>query len=118
MNKPPVVYVASQSPRRRELLALIGVTPELLLPGADEDAEALEAERPGEPPEAYVQRVTRAKLQAARARRGGAVPAGYRFRGVRPAFHFDALSLQGAGDGVATVNGDGLVCMQAVMDWG
>ncbi|ESW62138.1 MAG: acyl dehydratase [Rhodobacter sp. CACIA14H1] len=56
-------------------------------------------------------------MQAARARRGGAVPAGYRFRGVRPAFHFDALTLQGAGDGVATVNGDGLVCMQAGMEW-
>ncbi len=57
-------------------------------------------------------------MQAGRARRGGAVPAGYRFRGVRPAFHFDALSLQGAGDGLATVNGDGLVCMQATMEWG
>lgn len=56
-------------------------------------------------------------MEAARARRGGAVPAGYRFRGVRPAFHFDALSLQGTGDQVATVNGDGLVCMQAGMDW-
>ncbi|GAB4041942.1 MAG: Maf family protein [Rubrivivax sp.] len=68
MNETPVVYLASQSPRRRELLALIGVVPQLLLPGADEDAEGLEAERPGEPPQAYVQRVTRAKLQAARAR--------------------------------------------------
>ena len=57
-------------------------------------------------------------MQAARARRGGAVPAGYRIRGVRPAFHFDALTLQGSGDGVATVNGDGLVCMQAEMAWG
>ena len=41
---------------------------ELLLPRADEDAEALEAERAGELPADYVQRVTRAKLQAARAR--------------------------------------------------
>lgn len=56
-------------------------------------------------------------MEAARARRGGAMPAGYRFRGVRPAFHFDALSLQGAGDGLATVNGDGLVCMQAETVW-
>jgi len=56
-------------------------------------------------------------MEAGRARRGGAVPAGYRFRGVRPAFHFDTLTLQGAGDAVATVNGDGLVCMQAEMGW-
>ncbi len=56
-------------------------------------------------------------MEAARARRGGAVPAGYRFRGVRPLFHFDALRLQGVGDSLATVNGDGLVCMQAEMAW-
>ncbi len=41
---------------------------ELLLPDADEDAEALEAECAGELPTDYVERVTRAKLQAARAR--------------------------------------------------
>lgn len=57
-------------------------------------------------------------MEAARARRGAAIPAGYRFRGVRPLFHFDALTLQGVGHAVATVNGDGLVCMQAEMAWG
>jgi septum formation protein len=62
------VYLASQSPRRRQLLAQIGVHHEPLLPGPDEDAEALEAERSGELPAAYVERVTRAKLVAARAR--------------------------------------------------
>ncbi len=62
------VYLASQSPRRRQLLAQIGVAHELLLAGADEDAEALEAERVGELPAAYVERVTLAKLAAARAR--------------------------------------------------
>ena len=62
------VYLASQSPRRGQLLAQIGVRFELLLAGADEDAEALEAEVEGELPLAYVQRVTRAKLRAARAR--------------------------------------------------
>jgi septum formation protein len=62
------VYLASQSPRRRQLLTQIGVSHELLLAGADEDAEALEAERPGELPAAYVERVTLAKLAAARAR--------------------------------------------------
>ena len=63
------VWLASQSPRRRELLAQIGVRHELLLPGADEDAEALEAERAGETAEHYVQRVTLAKLAAAQRRR-------------------------------------------------
>jgi septum formation protein len=62
------VYLASQSPRRRQLLAQIGVRHELLLADASEDAEALEAARHREPPAAYVQRVTRAKLGAARQR--------------------------------------------------
>ena len=62
------VYLASQSPRRKQLLAQIGARCELLLPGDDEDAEALEATRPGELPATYVERVTRAKLSAARAR--------------------------------------------------
>jgi septum formation protein len=62
------IYLASQSPRRRQLLDQLGVRHELLLPGPDEDAEGLEAERPGELPLAYVARVTRAKLQAARQR--------------------------------------------------
>jgi septum formation protein len=62
------IYLASQSPRRRELLGQIGVTHELLLPTPDEDAESLEAVLPGEAPEIYVQRVTALKLVAARAR--------------------------------------------------
>jgi septum formation protein len=62
------IYLASQSPRRRQLLEQIGVRYELLLPRDDEDAESLEAERPGELPAAYVERVTRAKLWAARLR--------------------------------------------------
>lgn len=65
---PGFVYLASQSPRRRQLLEQIGVQFELLLPGADEDAEALEAERSGERPVDYVRRVTLAKLDAACAR--------------------------------------------------
>ena len=62
------VYLASQSPRRVQLLDQLGVPHRPLLPAADEDAEALEAERPGELPRDYVERVTRAKLAAARAR--------------------------------------------------
>ena len=63
------VYLASQSPRRRQLLEQLGVAYELLLPEPHEDAEALEAVLPRESPLAYVQRVTQLKLDAALARR-------------------------------------------------
>ena len=75
------IYLASQSPRRSQLLAQLGVRHELLLPNAmgdePEDAEGLEAVRPGEVPSAYVQRVTALKLDAAVARhaRRGLSPA-------------------------------------------
>ena len=70
------IYLASQSPRRAQLLAQIGVKFELLLPRPDEDAEALEATIPGELPALYVERVTHAKLQAARRRlRASGLPA-------------------------------------------
>lgn len=59
------IDLASQSPRRRQLLDQLGVAHELLLPGPDEDAESLEATREGEAPTDYVRRVTRAKLAAA-----------------------------------------------------
>jgi septum formation protein len=62
------VYLASQSPRRAQLLDQLGVRHVFLLADGDEDAEALEAERRGELPAAYVERVTRAKLAAARRR--------------------------------------------------
>ena len=64
-----MIYLASQSPRRRQLLDQLGVAHELLLPGAEEDAEALETVEPGELPEPYVRRATLNKLQAAIARR-------------------------------------------------
>ena len=64
-----LVYLASQSARRQQLLGQLGVRFELLLPGPHEDAEALELERDGELPRDYVERVTRAKLAAARERR-------------------------------------------------
>ena len=64
----PFVYLASQSPRRQELLQQLGVRYELLLPRPDEDAEALEAELPGERAHDYVVRVCRAKAVAAHAR--------------------------------------------------
>jgi len=65
---PAFIYLASQSPRRRQLLEQLGLRHELLLPGADEDAEALEAVHEGELPESYCARVAAAKLDAALAR--------------------------------------------------
>jgi len=65
----PHLYLASQSPRRQELLRQIGARFELLLAGDDEDAEALEAVLPGETPDDYVQRVCALKAQAAVRRR-------------------------------------------------
>ena len=67
--KSPYLYLASQSPRRRQLLDQMGVAHQLLLPQAHEDAEGLEVLLPGESARAYVQRVTRLKLQAAMRRR-------------------------------------------------
>lgn len=62
------IYLASQSPRRSQLLDQLGVAHRLLLPDAHEDSEVLEAVLPGETPLAYVQRVTDLKLQAAQMR--------------------------------------------------
>src|SRR6218665_460580 len=66
------IYLASQSPHRRQLLEQLGLRHELLVPDpgdADEqDAQALEAPLPGEAPIRYVERVTGLKLDAAMAR--------------------------------------------------
>ena len=62
------IYLASQSPRRRQLLDQLGVRHELLLPGDDEDSEALEMALENEAPAHYVKRVTALKLDAALAR--------------------------------------------------
>jgi septum formation protein len=62
------IYLASQSPRRSQLLTQLGVEHELLLPSEDEDAEALEAVLANEAPAHYVKRVTALKLEAALAR--------------------------------------------------
>jgi septum formation protein len=64
----PFVWLASQSPRRQALLDQIGLRFALLLPGPEEDAEALEAVRVGESPTQYVERVVLAKAHAARER--------------------------------------------------
>ncbi len=59
----PRIYLASRSPRRRELLTQIGVRFDLLLfrTAPREDEAVSEAWLPGETPEAYVERVARAK---------------------------------------------------------
>ena len=66
--KTSFVYLASQSPRRRQLLEQLGVRYELLLPDDSEDAESLEAVLKNEAPATYVKRVTNLKLDAAVAR--------------------------------------------------
>jgi septum formation protein len=72
-DSKPFIYLASQSPRRAELLAQMGVAHQLLLADASEDAEGLEAVRGAEAPAVYVRRVTQLKLLAAagRAQRRG-----------------------------------------------
>jgi septum formation protein len=62
---PDFIYLASQSPRRSQLLDQLGVRHELLLPDEDEDAESLEVQLRSEAPKTYVQRVTGLKLEAA-----------------------------------------------------
>lgn len=52
------IYLASQSPRRRELLAQIGVDYELV------SVDVEESRQPDESPETYVQRLSRDKAQA------------------------------------------------------
>jgi len=61
-------------------------------------------------------------LQAACVHTGGALPARFRFRGVRPLFHFDTVRLVGwplteDGQALATVIDGGVTCMQAQIGW-
>jgi septum formation protein len=62
-----MIYLASRSPRRRELLLQIGVKFEPLLfrEGPRQDSDTDEAVRPGEQPDDYVRRVTMLKCEAA-----------------------------------------------------
>lgn len=62
------IYLASQSPRRQELLKQIGVQFEMLTPDPSEDSESIEIPLPHEKARAYVERVTIAKSKAALAR--------------------------------------------------
>ena len=65
MTSLPAIYLASQSPRRQQLLTQIGVPFELLLPEDAVAAEDLEDKVEGESPRTYVRRVTLLKLKAA-----------------------------------------------------
>ena len=62
-----MIYLASRSPRRRDLLSQIGVKFEPLLfrEGTRQDADTDEAQRPGEEADTYVRRVTQMKAEAA-----------------------------------------------------
>lgn len=65
MAGPRSLYLASRSPRRRELLAQIGVRFHLLLARSAPEVDAVaEAPGPGEPPAAYVERMAREKAAA------------------------------------------------------
>ena len=62
------IYLASQSPRRQELLKQMGVRFEMLTPLPSEDSESIEIPLPEEKAPAYVERVTLAKSAAALSR--------------------------------------------------
>jgi septum formation protein len=62
------IYLASQSPRRQELLKQIGVQFEMLTAAPGEDTESLETPLPDEKARVYVERVTFAKSALALAR--------------------------------------------------
>ena len=66
----PFIYLASQSPRRQELLKQIGVRFEMLIPQAGEDTESLETPLPNEKARNYVERVTLVKSTVALERWG------------------------------------------------
>ena len=66
--KTPVLYLASQSPRRLALIRQLGIEPTLLLADEHEDAEALEVPLHREAPLHYVERVALLKWHAARQR--------------------------------------------------
>ena len=65
MRRTPDIILASQSPRRRELLALLGRPFRVLTPGHDE------RQRPGEAPADYARRNAREKARSVLARVAG-----------------------------------------------
>lgn len=67
MTAAPRLVLASASPRRRDLLAQVGLRPEVVPADVDETPYV------GESPDTYVTRVAKAKAEAVAARRGDAV---------------------------------------------
>lgn len=67
MTRSSLIYLASRSPRRRELLRQIGITFEIVLSreALQRSVDVDETPLPGESPDEYVLRVTRDKAQAA-----------------------------------------------------
>jgi septum formation protein len=65
MMQPGYIYLASQSPRRSELLLQAGIAHKILPMDPAEDLELLETRQGHESPLAYVQRVAALKLDAA-----------------------------------------------------
>ena len=65
MAVPPVLILASASPRRRALLASLGLAVEIDPPDVDESLQ------PGEAPDRYVLRLARAKAEAVARRHPG-----------------------------------------------
>jgi septum formation protein len=59
------IYLASQSPRRQELLRQIGIRFEMLIPTPNEDSESIEVPLLHEKARNYVERITLAKSSAA-----------------------------------------------------
>lgn len=68
MTPPPALILASSSPRRRELLATLGIPHSAHAPDVDE------TRRPQESPLAYVQRMSREKAHAIAQRLGHGQP--------------------------------------------
>lgn len=61
-------------------------------------------------------------MEAARRHNGGVIPASFRFRGVRPLFHFNKLRLIGQypannSQSLITATEENFVCMQADISW-
>ena len=61
-------------------------------------------------------------MEAARRHGAGADPASFRFRGVRPLFHFNKLRLIGQDkindtQALCTATEEGVICMQAELSW-
>lgn len=65
MTREPLLYLASRSPRRAELLRQLGVTFDTLLlrEASGRDRDVLEEALDGEPPGHYVERIARTKAQ-------------------------------------------------------